>query len=273
MASYAIAEAVRHGLRLDDLCRVVDLHAHAGPHYNFAILGSDPDSMVRLMDRMGVEALVVAPHLSIGPSRTEGNDLALDLVRRYPGRFLGYAVPYPHEPDTVRDELNRVLDAGLIAIKLHPSMHNYRATDPGYRVAWEIARERNTFILTHTWKGDQYCTPDMLSALAEEFPTVPVLMGHSGGTPAGFPEFIALAQSHPNLYLDTTGSYVTGAWVRQMVAEVGAERVVYGSDIPFIDPRYGLGKVALSGLDDDELDCIMSQNGRRLLAAAGAHLT
>ncbi|MGI6208408.1 MAG: amidohydrolase family protein [Anaerolineae bacterium] len=272
MTSYAIAEAVRQGLSLQDLCPIVDLHVHAGPHYNFAILGHDADSMVRMMDRVGIQALVVAPHLSIGPAGTDGNDLALSLTRAYPGRLLGYAVPYPHEPETARDELNRAFDAGLVAIKLHPSMHHYRAVDPGYRVAWEVAQERNSFILTHTWHGDRYCTPAMLTELAQEYPTVPVIIGHSGGTPEGFPEFIALAKSYPNFYLDTTGSNVTGPWVKRMVQEVGADRVVYGSDIPFIDPRYGLGKVTLSGLDDDQLRQVIRDNGRRLLARAGVQL-
>lgn len=269
MSSFQIAEAVREGRSLADLCPIVDLHGHAGPFHEFLVLGADPDGMIALMDRMGVQALVTAPHIAIGPSSGEGNNMALDMVRRYPGRFYGYAVPYPHEPEKAGDELRRALDAGLSAIKLHPGIHHYRIVDPGYRVAFEVAAERGTFILTHTWRNDPMCTTGMLTQLAQEFPTVPVLMGHSGGGPAGFPEFIELARTYPNLYLDTTCSYTFGYWVRRMAEQAGVEKVVYGSDIPFIDARYGLGKVVLSGLDDEALRAVLRDNGRRLLAGAG----
>lgn len=270
MSSFEIANAVREGRSLADLCPIIDLHGHSGPYREFLVLGGDAGAMVALMDRMGVQALVTAPHIAIGPSARDGNDVALGMVRAYPGRFYGYAVPYPHEPEKAGDELRRALDAGLTAIKLHPGIHQYRIVDPGYKVAFEVAAERGTFILTHTWKGDPMCSTAMLADLAQEFPTVPVLMGHSGGRPAGFPEFIELARAHPNLYLDTTCSYTFGTWVRRMVEGAGLHKVIYGSDIPFIDARYGLGKVALSGLDDDALRAVLRENGRRLLLAAGA---
>ncbi len=272
MSSYEIANAVRQGRSLAGVCPIVDLHGHAGPYREFLVLGGDPDAMVAVMDRVGMEALMVAPHIAIGPSARDGNDIALDMVRRYPGRFYGYAVPYPHEPEKAGDELRRALDAGLTAIKLHPGMHQYRIVDPGYKVAFDVAAERGTFILIHTWKSDPLCSTAMLADLAREYPTVPVLMGHSGGGPAGFPEFIELARTHSSLYLDTTCSYMFGAWLRRMVEGAGVEKVVYGSDLPFIDVRYGLGKVALSGLDDDNLRAVLRDNGRRLLRGAGVNL-
>jgi len=272
MRRFQIAEAVREGRSLADLCPIIDLHGHAGPFPGFLVLGGDPKDMIAVMDRVGVQAQMVAPHIAIGPSARAGNEMALDMVRRYPGRFIGYAVPFPHQPETAGDELRRALDAGLTAIKLHPSVHQYRIVDPGYRVAFEVAAERDTFILVHTWRVDPMCTTAMLQDLAREFPAVPVLMGHSGGGPEGFPEFIGLARQYPNLYLDTTCSYTFGYWIRRMAEEGGIDKVVYGSDLPFIDARYGLGKVALSGLDDEALRQVLRENGRRLLAAAGVAL-
>jgi len=272
MNTSSVEEAIHLGLPLADVATVIDIHAHGGPWHNFWIPSASPEHMLDMMARLGVTATVFAPHLSIGPDPAAGNDLAIEWSQRYPGRLLGYAVPYPHDPNRVRQELMRALDGGLVAIKLHPGTHSCPVSAPGYRIAWEVARERETFILSHTWHGSPHCDPGMFAQYAEEFPEVPILLGHSGGVPRGFRTAIAMAQQYDNVYLDTTGSYVTGAWVRRMVDAVGAERVVYGSDIPFIDPRYGLGKVGLAGLASEQLQMILGLNAKRLLSRAGAQL-
>ncbi len=61
-------------------------------------------------------------------------------------------------------------------------------------------------------------------------------MVHTGALPAAFEGAIRLAKEHANLYLDISGSFITGVWIRRMVAELGAERVIFSSDQPFIDP-------------------------------------
>ena len=269
MSDNHIHEAVRRGQPLREVATVIDAHTHGGPYHNFWAPGSDAESMVRQMDRTGVRAMLCAPHIAIGPDAERGNDLAIAWSRRFPGRIFAYAVPYPHEPQRVEGELNRAFDAGAVAIKLHPSLHRYNIEGPGYSVAWKVARERHTFILTHTWHGDPFCAPKLFVGMAQEYPDVPIIFGHSGGVPAGFPDAIALARRYPNLYLDTCGSYITGLWVKRMVEVVGAERVVFGSDLPFIDSRYCLGKTAMADLSVDELRQVLGLNTKRLLARAG----
>jgi predicted TIM-barrel fold metal-dependent hydrolase len=52
--------------------------------------------------------------------------------------------------------------------------------------------------------------------------------------------------------------------LEQMVAGAGADRVLFGSDIPFVDPRGQLGRVAFARLPDDALRLIFGGNARRL---------
>jgi predicted TIM-barrel fold metal-dependent hydrolase len=271
--SNPITEAIRAGRCLTGIATVIDAHGHGGPYFNFWVPDSDPASMVRLMDHIGIQTLLFAPHLAVTADPSAGNDLAIAWSKRFPGRLLGYAVPYPHRPELVADDLRRALDAGLVAIKLHPSLHGCSIDSPGYRAAWEVARERHTFILSHTWYGDRYCAPGMFARYAEEFPEVPVIIGHSGGEPRGFLEAIELAHKYSNILLDTTGSAVTGEWIVRMVKEVGAERVLYGSDMPFLDPRFCLGKAALSGLAPDQLRLVLGLNAKCLLARCGVSLS
>ncbi|MBR5427451.1 MAG: amidohydrolase family protein, partial [Clostridia bacterium] len=45
----------------------------------------------------------------------------------------------------------------------------------------------------------------------------------------------------------------------------GADRLCYGSDLPFYDCRHVVGKVATSRLTDGEKEKILGGNARRIL--------
>jgi predicted TIM-barrel fold metal-dependent hydrolase len=49
-----------------------------------------------------------------------------------------------------------------------------------------------------------------------------------------------------------------------LVQEAGAERIVFGSDVPLMDPGYQLGRVLGSLLSADEKRRILYENAARL---------
>jgi hypothetical protein len=49
-----------------------------------------------------------------------------------------------------------------------------------------------------------------------------------------------------------------------MVDQLGPERVLFGSDFPFIDQRMSLGRVAYADLDPESRRAILGENSRRL---------
>jgi predicted TIM-barrel fold metal-dependent hydrolase len=244
---------------------VVDAHAHIGRWYNFFTPATDPAAMVAVMDRCGVRKAVVSGLLGVGPDAAGANVEVVELVRRYPERFAGYAVLNPHHPDSPAD-VERTLDLpGIVGIKIHPETHAYPVTGNGYAAAWEIANRRGVPVLTHTEGGSPYCDPAMFRAVAERWSQVRIILGHAGVTEAGHRAAIAVARDHPNLILELCGSLTTGQWIRRLVDAVGPERVLFGSDFPFIDLRYGLGRVVFAGLPPDDLRQVLGGNARRLL--------
>ena len=261
-----IAELVDRGASLAALgWRIVDAHNHLGPTTGFYIPRPEAASMVAMMDRTGVSQAGLASHLAIGPDYIRGNDLTAAAVRAFPKRLFGYGVPNPRYPDDIRHELERCFDTlGCCAIKLHPTLHNFSVLEPDCEEIWRFAEERSTFCLIHTWEGDARCSPSAVGQVAQAHPTVPFLLGHSGGSPAGRREAVAVAHERPNVYLELCGSLLTRAEVAWMVQEVGAERVIFGTDTPWLDPRIVLGKVALSGLSEEQLQLVLGENILRL---------
>ena len=202
---------------------------------------------MRVMDRCGVSHAVLASCLAIELDTAAGNAATAAAVAAHPGRLSGYLTLNPHQnPDA--EAARWAGDSRFVGIKLHPSLHEYPITGPGYRVVWELAARTGWPVLTHTWTGSAYDDPGMVAAVAERHPEVTFLLGHSGALPYGFDTAIELAERHPNLYLEICGSYFTSRDLERMVRRLGAHRVVYGSDFPFIDLRYSIGRVLYADL-------------------------
>jgi len=266
-ASSLVKELVERGESLDVLgWRIIDAHAHLGPWEAFYIPTPDVAAMVAMNDRLGITLTGLASNLAIDSDYARGNELTAQAVRAFPNNLFGYVVPHPRYRQGVLAELRRGFDElGLRAIKLHPAVHNYSVLEPACEDIWRFAEERQAVVLVHTWEGDERCRPKAFGQIAEAHPTVRFLLGHSGGGPIGRREAVEVAKAHSNLYLDICSSRLMSADVEYLVGEVGAERVLFGSDSPWIDPRFTLGKVAYANLADEQLRLILGENMARLL--------
>jgi predicted TIM-barrel fold metal-dependent hydrolase len=56
--------------------------------------------------------------------------------------------------------------------------------------------------------------------------------------------------------------------IEQLVAGAGAERVVFGSDMPLMDPRCQIGKIITAAIDDQAKRLVLGENAARLLGLA-----
>jgi predicted TIM-barrel fold metal-dependent hydrolase len=238
---------------------VVDAHAHIGPWFNFRIPRPYADGMLRTMDASGIQEAWITADAAIGPDFRLGNELVAGAVRDHPDRFRAYVTVNPHEPDASVDELRRRYDQGWRLVKLHPGTHEHPADGPGYRPVWELAGRLGLHVLSHSFPSAQ-----ALAALARDYPTTTILVAHAASAPDRLPGYYEVCAAQPNVYLDLCGSLLWRGLLEQMVAGAGARRVLYGSDIPFIDPRPQLGRVAFARLPDDALRDVLGRNALAL---------
>lgn len=244
---------------------IVDAHGHLGYWHNFGIPQRTAEDMVRQMDRAGIRCCIASSHASISADYRLGNDQMLRAMREFPGRIFGYCGVNPNYlAAELRDELSRCMEAGMAGIKLHPLMHAHRADGEGYRPAWEFAQEHGLCVLSHTAAGEQWDLPVLFDRLAADYPNAKILMGHSGFGYEGGEQCCELARKHPNVYLEIAGSIPYLGLVERLVVGAGADRVVFGTDLPFIDCRPQVGRLAFSGLNDDQLELVLGGNARRI---------
>ena len=73
-----------------------------------------------------------------------------------------------------------------------------------------------------------------------------------------------MAKRHENVYLDLCDIHRHSGIVDKMVNAVGADRVLFGTDIPWYDPGYGIGSVLFSRISDTDKYKILYENAKNL---------
>ncbi len=257
-------DRVHEGLPIDDM-EIIDFHAHLGPYFNMHIPRMSGDEMVAMMDLCGIDKTVFSPTPGISSDIVLGNDMMLENIRSHRGRLYGACTVNGHYPELSVDELHRCFteERDVKMIKLHPFLNCGKMTDRRLDGVYEFASERRLFVLVHTWlDNDPYGSMDMLAETARRFPDAYFLMGHSGG-PYGSRRAVEIARELPNVFLDLTMSMIPARQVEFFTAEVGAERVIFGTDNPFIDPRPQIGRLCLAEISDEDRRAIMGGNVRK----------
>ena len=76
---------------------------------------------------------------------------------------------------------------------------------------------------------------------------------------------IQACQNCSNFFVETCSTFRTPGVIEELVAEVGVDRVLYGSDMPLIDCRSQIGKIITADISDDAKRMILGENAKRLL--------
>jgi uncharacterized protein len=244
-------------------CAVIDLHAHYGHFNGIYMPNHDPEQMIATMERCGVETIVSAGHTALA-DMVRGNAEMAAITVRYPGRWYAYLTYNPNYPAQGRTELDAYeARRTFVGIKFHPSGHQYPITGDAYRPALEFAAARRLIVLTHTWGGSAFDRPELLAQVAERYPEVTFLAGHSGH--GQFDECMAVARKYANVYLELTAAYAVRGLIEVMVETVGAHKIIFGCDLPWFDPHYAIGCIVMAHISENARRAILRENALRLL--------
>ena len=241
---------------------IIDMHVHARADDRGAwALGK----VLRLADRAGFDKLFVTDFVALAYDMQEGNRQLGEALRRYPDRLLGYvSIPSARLGQVAVDEIQRGYEVyGMKGVKMvHrvSGLGSYQLLtsldEPQMIPIVEKAAELGMPLLLHA-------TPEECEALAQAVPEASIIMAHSGGCPTAWgdwPRAIETARRCPGIYLDTASSMVDYGYLEAAVRAVGAERVIFGTDMPLLDPWTQLAKVTGAGLGPDEKASILGGN-------------
>jgi uncharacterized protein len=239
---------------------IVDCHGHIGVHPDFPAYKASVEEMLQVMDLLDIERLAITSTLACYNDCPRGNAEVGRVLERYPDRFLGYVTVNPNPIGQALEQLEKHSHFHQPPlIKMHPFSHHYPVNGPNYTPAWDA------IVLVHTWDSDSQCGPLLLGPIAQKFPHARILLGHAGVTWRGYEQSLAVAARYPNVFLDIAGSQSHRTIIEHCVARIGAERVLFGSDLPFLEAAISLGRVLTARISHLEKESILRSNFDRLI--------
>lgn len=246
-----------------------DLHCHLS-----GVDGRTPDErMAQLMeyaDRMGVERLVVFMGQTFLTDPTPDqfrrqNDEVLQALSHWHHRAFGFVYLNPkYEAESLKELDRCVQDGPMVGVKLWVAA---RCTDPRLESLIRRATELKAVIYQHTWlktpgnlEGES--TPAEFAELAAKHPDSSIILGHTGGN---WEYGIRAVRELKHVAIDLGGSDPTAGFVEMAVRELGAERILYGSDIGGRSLSSQMAKVLGADITPQARRLILGENLKRML--------
>ena len=250
---------------------IVDVHAHIGEIAAFNSLDVRVESMLALMDTLGIDVCMNMPAAGFAGSFQEAYEMSEAAHELSNGRLVYSLIFDPHYVEASLEWFEKALGRpGFVGIKIHPSLHQVWPEDSRYEPIWRFAAEHNLPVLTHSWAVSghnpvqRFSTPDHFAHYVERFPRVNLVLGHAGGRYEGHLAAAELARQYPNVHVDTSGDCYAYGLIEWLVAQVGAERILFGSDMNWVDPRTHLARVYDADITLEEKRLILGENACRL---------
>ncbi|HET9200304.1 MAG TPA: amidohydrolase family protein [Dehalococcoidia bacterium] len=209
-----------------------------------------------------------------------GNDYIASLVKKYPQQFpLGFGSVDPHATEAV-DLINSVAGVGLRGVKYHPSIQEFFPGDSQFYPQYEACAKLGLPVMFHTGmtgigagqRGGgnvrtKYCRPiPDLDDIAAEFPELTLIMAHQAWP--WVQEQLAVLVHKRNVYMEMSGyspKYLDPAVITYANFRT-TDRMMFGSDYPWIRPKRWLDDFATAPFNDDVRQRILYANAARLFS-------
>jgi len=251
---------------------IVDAHTHSGPNGRFPVPDERfaPADWLSAMDSHLIEQMIVCPYEALTDPAVSSAEKTRELRAAARGRVRYLEVYDPRHPDSLTRVAAALRDADCAGIKIHPSFHETPADDERYAPLFRLAEETGAPILTHSWDispsnpVQHLSHPDRFRRHLLNHPNVTLILGHAGGRPGAMESVLALCAEFPRVHVDLAGDYYDSGLVELLVDRLGVERVIFGSDLNWIDPRANLGPVLASGLSDQAVLAILHETALRV---------
>lgn len=191
------------------------------------------------------------------------NDAALELMRR-DERVHGLLYLNPRHEKQVPEEFQRCRDLGFVMVKLWQAT---TADDPLNEPVYELCLEYGMPVLLHCFCPVRGATsdqnpPEAIAVVARRHPDLTVMLAHQGGD---FIRGVEAVIGLSNVYVDFSGTYGERGMVDYAVERLGADHVIFGSDMPGSDIYHNLGKVYGADLTEEQRDLVLWKNAERIL--------
>jgi len=218
---------------------IVDAHVHVTEDGRWFQTRHDASltNLISEMNRSNIDKAVVLPISPIIP-----NEFIHQICTHNSDRLIGFASVNPLRPrasDKLRNEIKKY---NLKGLKLHQNVQKFDFNEEGFKSVLNMASNLEIPLIIDTWFNDdnennRFYT--MIEDVIESIPDLIIILPHLGGKDPGnisrFKEFHKVFFDL-SFVLTRIGREITSEMIETRLSEIGARKLIYGSDFPEINP-------------------------------------
>ena len=245
---------------------VIDMHMHmlhegingaGGTGYHMENGG--PKGIFKMMEKLGV---VGGGFMSwngvVSNDSVQGNKLVKEALDVSPKGYWGLVTFSPTH--YTQEELAVMIpevyaDKRIIGMKPY-HFYGMEYHNPAYDIWWEYGNKNGLYALIHPSRSDLL----EVEKLAAKYTNVRWVIAHAGGSYKMADMVISTMKKYKNVFAEITLTPVPLGVIEYMVAALGDDRILYGSDLPMRDPRQQLGWLVFSNLPLASKKKILGEN-------------
>jgi hypothetical protein len=251
-------------MKLDLPEEVCDVHVHVGEYFSGIDVSFPLEKLTKIMDKYRIEcALVCSSEVNLDKE-------TLRIIKALKNNRKLYALIRTNSanyklPEYLRS-MERLLQNNdrIIGLKVNPSTEKHRITDDIYKGALEVLNDRNAVLLLHCGRWLEMSGWQYGIEVARHYPKINVILAHMGGTHPDL-SFPAIEASRPltNVWMDTSQTRQIVVLERG-IEKLGAERIFFGSDMPWGDYLQNLVGILQLKLNESQLNKVLRENFKKI---------
>lgn len=234
------------------------------------------------VERMGIERMLSldvagSPTDPLGSNLSDAQKKELrEYLETNSDRIVGLIPIDPSQPvESCRKIEEWIRNGPCVGIKYYGgNPGGVVCSHPNNDAIIRLAAEQNALIYIHTWMkiggdprrpgGDNLAgesTPMNVALLAQRFPDVPLICGHSGGD---WELGVQAVRRNKNVYIEFSGSDPHSGQVDYTVQQIGIDRLIWGGHGPSRSYSTELSKVLDADLTHDQRLQVFGGNLRKI---------
>ena len=243
--------------------KIIDMHAHIWMHKKDV----SKRKILKAAEVYGLDKVFVSTLIAPIPTVEEVklvNSVTFDFVREAPEVIRGYTYVSPEHKNAL-DVLRRgIEDDGAVGIKVWISDY---FNSPNMNPLAEALIDYGMPVLIHAFRktgGSKIPTENTsveVRELALRYPELKIVMAHIDGN---YYHGVGNVRDIPNIAVDISGGPHKTREVEYAVEHLGADRVLFGSDMSENSLAVPLGKTLEANITDAEREKIFYKNTERI---------
>ncbi|WP_265443023.1 amidohydrolase family protein [Acetivibrio straminisolvens] len=237
------------------------------------------DDVLINMENEGIDYTVMA---NFAPAKIlhSNNKWTLEESRKHPN-LIPLVSFHPDMDESFTSLLDEYILDGAKGIKLHPMAQGFDPKDKRLEGIYEFCSDIAFPIVFHCGRVanarlNRFSDVETLEPLIARYESIPFILTHMAD--GNVKDVLRLSKSYENVYFDTSivisgyppiretnkPSWLDDSIPEGVINEIGAERLVFGSDYPWGSPAWDLKRFMGMKLSSEQKKIILGENAMKL---------